>query len=207
MLVAFIIIATSAALLWGLYQGTQAVMRGDITAGHLGQTVVYVIILASSARGAAEVYGDLLRAAGATERLMELLQPQLADRLAGAARPLHRSPAAAARSASTTSPSTIRRGPITPALRDFSLRRRAGRDGRAGRPQRRRQEHRVPADAALLRPAVGRESRVDGTPIAQWSLADLRARIGIVPQDAVIFSASALREHPLRPARTPATTR
>jgi ATP-binding cassette subfamily B protein len=33
-LVAFIIIATSAALLWGLYQGTQAVMRGDITAGH-----------------------------------------------------------------------------------------------------------------------------------------------------------------------------
>ena len=48
-LVAFIIIATSAALLWGLYQGTQAVLRGDITAGHLGQTVVYVIILAGAA--------------------------------------------------------------------------------------------------------------------------------------------------------------
>ncbi len=72
-LVAFIIIATSAALLWGLYQGTQAVMRGDITAGHLGQTVVYVIILASAAAVLGEVYGDLLRAAGATERLMELL--------------------------------------------------------------------------------------------------------------------------------------
>src|SRR6478752_3679051 len=48
-LVAFIIIATSASLLWGLYEGTQAVIHGDITAGHLGQTVVYVIILASSA--------------------------------------------------------------------------------------------------------------------------------------------------------------
>ena len=72
-LVAFIIIATSAALLWGLYQGTQAVMRGDISAGHLGQTVVYVIILASAAAVLGEVYGDLLRAAGATERLMELL--------------------------------------------------------------------------------------------------------------------------------------
>ena len=47
-LVAFIIIATSAALLWGLYQGTQAVMAGRITAGHLGQTVVFVIILASA---------------------------------------------------------------------------------------------------------------------------------------------------------------
>ena len=42
-------------------------------AGHLGQTVVYVIILASAAAVLGEVYGDLLRAAGATERLMELL--------------------------------------------------------------------------------------------------------------------------------------
>src|SRR5205085_751284 len=72
-LVAFIISATFGALLWGLYQGTQAVIHGHITAGHLGQTVVYVIILVSSVAVLAEVYGDLLRAAGATERLMELL--------------------------------------------------------------------------------------------------------------------------------------
>jgi ATP-binding cassette subfamily B protein len=72
-LVAFIIIATSAALLWGLYQGTQAVMEGRMSAGHLGQTVVYVIILAGAFAVLGEVYGDLLRAAGATERLMELL--------------------------------------------------------------------------------------------------------------------------------------
>ena len=75
-LVAFIIIATSAALLWGLYQGTQAVSEGRISAGHLGQTVVYVIILASAFAVLGEVYGDLLRAAGATERLMELLGTQ-----------------------------------------------------------------------------------------------------------------------------------
>ena len=73
-LVAFIIIATSAALLWGLYQGTQAVMAGTITAGHLGQTIVYVLILAGAMAVLGEVYGDLLRAAGATERLMERLQ-------------------------------------------------------------------------------------------------------------------------------------
>jgi ATP-binding cassette subfamily B protein len=72
-LVAFIIIATSAGLLWGLYQGTQAVMQGTMTAGHLGQTVVYIIILASAFAVLGETYGDLLRAAGATERLMELL--------------------------------------------------------------------------------------------------------------------------------------
>ena len=72
-LVAFIIIATFGALLWGLYQGTQAVLRGDITAGHLGQTVLYVIVLVSSVAVLSEVYGEVLRAAGATERLMELL--------------------------------------------------------------------------------------------------------------------------------------
>ena len=51
-LVAFIITATFGALLWGLYQGTQAVLAGQISAGHLGQTVVYVIILVEQRRGA-----------------------------------------------------------------------------------------------------------------------------------------------------------
>src|SRR5512146_2490251 len=72
-LVAFIISATFGALLWGLYQGTQAVLDGKITPGHLGETIVYVIILVASVAVLAEIYGDLLRAAGATERLMELL--------------------------------------------------------------------------------------------------------------------------------------
>ncbi|MDB5998756.1 MAG: transporter, partial [Rhizobacter sp.] len=75
-LVAFIISATFGALLWGLYQGTQAVIAGEVSAGHLGQTVVYVIILVTSVALLAEVWGDLLRAAGATERLMELLATQ-----------------------------------------------------------------------------------------------------------------------------------
>jgi ATP-binding cassette subfamily B protein len=72
-LIAFVIIGTSAALLWGLYSGTQAVMAGKISAGHLAQTVMLVIILASAFAVLGEVYGDLQRAAGATERLMELL--------------------------------------------------------------------------------------------------------------------------------------
>jgi ATP-binding cassette subfamily B protein len=84
-LVAFVITATFGALLWGLYQGTQAVAHGAITAGHLGQTVVYVIILVGSVAVLSEVYGDLLRAAGATERLMELLS--LRSPIASPARP------------------------------------------------------------------------------------------------------------------------
>ena len=48
LLVAFIIIANAALLLWGLYRGTEAVLAGKMTAGHLGQTVVYVILLAGA---------------------------------------------------------------------------------------------------------------------------------------------------------------
>ncbi|MFX7992961.1 hypothetical protein ABTK58_20870, partial [Acinetobacter baumannii] len=69
LLVAFIITAVFGAMLWGLYQGTQAVIAGKSSAGHLGQTVVYVTLLVSSVAVLAEVWGDVLRAAGATERL------------------------------------------------------------------------------------------------------------------------------------------
>jgi ATP-binding cassette subfamily B protein len=100
-LVAFIIIANAALLLWGLYQGTQAVLAGKISAGHLGQTVVYVIILAGAVAVLGEVYGDLLRAAGATERLMELLDTP--------ARPLPRPPSPAA-------------APVTPGAARWRLR-------------------------------------------------------------------------------------
>ncbi|MBL8364609.1 MAG: ABC transporter, partial [Comamonas sp.] len=54
MLVAFIIIANAGLLLWGLYRGTQAVLADQMSAGHLGQTVVYVMLLA----GAAAVLGE-----------------------------------------------------------------------------------------------------------------------------------------------------
>ncbi|MEY2771913.1 MAG: Multidrug resistance transporter ATP-binding/permease protein BmrA [Pseudomonadota bacterium] len=77
-LVGFVIMASSAVLLWGLYMGALAVREGSITAGVLGQTVFYVILLASAFAVLGETYGDLLRAAGATERLMELLHARSA---------------------------------------------------------------------------------------------------------------------------------
>ena len=153
-LVAFIIIATSAALLWGLYQGTQAVMRGDITAGHLGQTVVYVIILASAAAVLGEVYGDLLRAAGATERLMELLETR-----SPVTSPSNPVPAPVARAGSAIKFEAVTfhypSRPTQPALSDFSLSVAPGETVAIVGPERRGQEHGVPAAAALLRPGLG----------------------------------------------------
>ena len=72
-LFAFIVSAVFGALLWSVYEGTQAVMRGELSPGHLGQTVVYAFLLVANVGVLAEVYGELLRAAGASERLLELL--------------------------------------------------------------------------------------------------------------------------------------
>jgi len=188
-LVAFIIIATSAALLWGLFQGTQAVLRGDITAGHLGQTVLYVIILASAFAVLGEVYGELLRAAGATERLMELLHARAAivspQHPATAPQPIAGS---AVRFEAITFHYPSR--PATPALRDFSLDVAPGETvalvGSSGAGK-------STVFQLLLRyydPQAGRIC-LDGQPLDTLALQDLRGRIGLVPQDAVIFSASA----------------
>jgi ATP-binding cassette, subfamily B, bacterial len=189
-LVAFIIIATSAALLWGLYQGTQAVMRGDISAGHLGQTVVYVIILASAAAVLGEVYGDLLRAAGATERLMELLETRspVTSPPNPVAAQLKRAGSAIKLEAVTFHyPSR----PTQPALTDFSLNVAPGETVALVGPS---GAGKSTVFQLLLRfydPVSGR-IELDGVRTADLALHDLRGRIGLVPQDAVIFSTSAL---------------
>jgi len=189
-LVAFIITATFGALLWGLYQGTQAVMQGHITAGHLGQTVVFVIILVGSVAVLSEVYGDLLRAAGATERLMELLATR-----STVADPIVPKPLPAVQGGSSCRLVDVRfhypSRPRQDTLHGFSLHVRAGET------------------VALVGPSGAGKStvlqlllrfydvqsgcvEVDGVPVQQAALAELRQRIGIVPQDSVIFSTSAL---------------
>jgi ATP-binding cassette, subfamily B, bacterial len=189
-LVAFIIIATSAALLWGLYQGTQAVAEGRITAGHLGQTVVYVIILASAFAVLGEVYGDLLRAAGATERLMELL---------GTQSPIA-SPSNPALAPVPTAGSAIKfdnvnfhypSRPSQPALTDFTLHVQPGQTVAIVGPS---GAGKSTVFQLLLRYYDPQSGNIvlDGVGTRDMALDALRQRVGIVPQDAVIFSSSAL---------------
>ena len=193
-LVGFIITATFGALLWGLYQGTQAVVRGDITAGHLGQTVVYVIILVSGVAVLSEVYGDLLRAAGATERLMELLATESPIRSPAHPRALPAVPAGMQRGAALSLEAVTFRYPSRPkqaALADFNLQVAPGETVALVGPS---GAGKSTVFQLLLRFYDVAEGtvRLDGVPVRELALADLRGRIGIVPQDSVIFSANAM---------------
>ncbi len=190
MLVVFMMSATFGALLWGLYQGTQAVIAGKVTAGHLGETVVYVLLLVSSVGVLSEVYGDLLRAAGATERLMELLSSvsPVIDPAAPVPLPPTRSGSSVElRHVQFNYPSR----PQHAALADFSLHVKQGET------------------VALVGPSGAGKSTVfqlllrfydtgagsvllDGVDVRTAALADLRSRIGIVPQDSTVFSANAM---------------
>lgn len=189
-LVAFIIISTAALLLWGLYQGTQAVLAGTISAGHLGQTVVYIIILAGAVAVLGEVYGDLLRAAGASERLMELLSgtSPVQEPAEPVSVPLpHTGSSVRFEAVDFHYPSR----PAQPALIGLDLQVEPGTTVALVGPS---GAGKTTVLGLLLRyhdPVRGRIC-IDGVPIERMRLNDLRARIGIVPQDPVIFSGSAL---------------
>ncbi len=190
LLVAFVIIANFGALLWSLYAGTRAVLEGHISPGHLAQTVVLVTILIGSVAVLSEVWGDLLRAAGATERLMELL----------ATRSPIGSPTQAVPLPPTQGGSSVRLAgvrfhypsrPQTPALDEVTLDVRPGETVALVGPS---GAGKSTVFQLLLRFYDAQQGRIeiDGVDVREASLDALRERIGIVPQDSVIFSASAM---------------
>jgi ATP-binding cassette subfamily B protein len=189
-LVGFIIMTSSAALLWGLYLGTLSVRAGTTTAGELGQTVVYVILLASAFAVLGEVYGDILRAAGATERLMELLHSQ-----SDVQSPVHpqRAPwpekgsSLVLRDVNFNYPSR----PTQRALNGLTGEVHAGQTVAVVGPS---GAGKTTLFSLLMRfhaPQNG-DVLLDGVAVDQMDLNDLRQRIGVVPQEAVVFSGTVM---------------
>lgn len=190
LLVGFIIMASSAALLWGLYQGTLAVQNATMSAGELSQTVVYIILLASAFAVLGEVYGDILRAAGASERLMELLHTQ--TEIASPADPLtpawpQGGSALALQGVDFYYPSRPQQLALSHLNADIHAGQTVAIVGPSGAGK-------TTLFGLLLRFYDPEQGRIllDGVALQDMSLHDLRQRIGIVPQEAVIFSGTAL---------------
>ena len=189
-LVGFVILTSSVALLWGLYRGTLAVQQGTMSYGELGQTVVFVILLASAFAVIGEVYGDILRAAGATERLMELLNSH--SEIADPATPQRlRRGADGARLAFAQVGFHYPSRPERPALQQLDGVIEPGRTVAIVGPS---GAGKSTLFALLLRfydPQQG-HIELDGVDLRNLRVQDLRDQMALVPQEPVIFTGTAL---------------
>jgi ATP-binding cassette subfamily B protein len=200
LLTAFVIVGMFGSLLYGVFQGVQAVMAGSISPGALGQTVLYVGIVAGSVAVLAEVWGDLLRAAGATERLMELLaarspieQPQHALPLSlphdGDVR--RTAPARGARIEFERVSFYYPSRPQWPALDDVSFVIEPGETVALVGPSGAGKSTVIQLLLRFYDTTAGAIS-INGVPLKRADLQALRESIAFVPQESTIFSTSAL---------------
>ena len=188
-LTALIISAVMGTIIFVLWIGARQVAQGAMTGGELASFVLYAALVAGGVGTLAEVWGDIMRAAGATERLLDLLHAESA--IQESASPL--TPAYPGQAAIRFENVSFRypSRPQTNALESINLDIKPGES------------------VALIGPSgAGKTSlfqlllryydvtagciRLNGQDIRQLRLHDLRNSIAIVPQDPVIFSANAL---------------
>ena len=184
-IVIFLMLGSITLIIW---QGAIDVAAGRISGGTIAAFVLYGGLLAGAFGALSEVYGDLLRAAGASERLSELLD----------ARPEINAPAdPAALPEPARGELTFEHvvfhyptRPDTSALNDFSLvvkpRERLALVGPSGAGKttifQLAERFYDPQDGRVL---------LDGVDLRDADPADIRQRIAIVPQETVIFAATA----------------
>ncbi|HWV62355.1 MAG TPA: ABC transporter transmembrane domain-containing protein, partial [Oxalicibacterium sp.] len=185
------ILLVFGAIVFVLWLGAHAVIDGTMSGGQLGQFILYSALVAGSIGALSEVSGDAQRAAGAAERLLELLAAKAPIEPPAQATPL---PPRRANGASLILDSVTfcyPSRPDTPSLSDLSLTIAAGETVAIVGPS---GAGKTSLFQLLLRfydPQQG-SIALDGVDIRELDLHDLRDTIGIVPQDTVIFSANAM---------------
>jgi ATP-binding cassette subfamily B protein len=171
-----------------LWLGAHAVLGHDMTWGQLSQFFVYAAIVGTSAAALTEMWGEVQRAAGAMERLSELLVAQ---------------PAIAAPALPLTLPARVRgdiafehvnfRYPSRPdilALNDYTLAVRSGETVAVVGPSGAGKSTTFQLLLRFYDPESGRIT-IDGSDVRRLRPEELRRQIGFVPQDTVLFGASA----------------
>jgi ATP-binding cassette subfamily B protein len=188
-LTVLIITAVMGTIIFVLWIGARQVHEGILTGGQLASFVLYAALVAGGVGTMAEVWGDVMRAAGATERLLELLHAEPAIR--DAVHPEVPAHPAQARISFDHVAFSYPARPETLALDDINLEIAPGESialvGPSGAGK-------TSLFQLLLRyyDVSAGSIRLNGQDIRQLSLHDLRSGIAIVPQDPVIFSANAL---------------
>lgn len=177
------------AIVFVLWLGAQAVIDGSMSAGQLASFVLYAMLTAGAVGVIAEVWGEVLRAAGATERLMELLaaEPDIQAPAVPRSPPRQRQADVVFDAVGFAYPSR----PETPALVSLDLRIAPGETVALVGPS---GAGKTTVFQLLLRyfDVTQGAIRFNGVDLRELDPQVLRAQIGIVPQDAVIFSSSAL---------------
>jgi ATP-binding cassette subfamily B protein len=186
---ALIITAVTGTIIFVLWVGANQVQQGSMTGGQLASFILYAALVAGGVGTMAEVWGDVMRAAGATERLLELLhaESRIAEAAAPQALPLPKQAAIRFEQVSFRYPSRLE----TAALDNISLDIAPGESVALVGPS---GAGKTTLFQLLLRfyDVSAGVIRLNGQDIRQLSLHELRDKIAIVPQDAVIFSANAL---------------
>jgi len=190
LLTALAIVLVFGAIVFVLWIGAHAVLEGRLTAGLLTQFILYAALVAGATGAVAEVFGDIQRAAGATERLLELLDAEPAIR--APARPQQLPPAG--RGAHLALDAVTFSYPSRPAERALdrvTLEVMPGETVALVGPS---GAGKTTLFQLLLRfhdPQAG-SIRFDGIDLRRLDPADLRGAIGLVSQDSVVFSADAM---------------
>lgn len=194
LLTATAIVMAFAVIVFVLWIGARQVTAGAISLGELTQFVLYAVLIAGSIGALSETWGDLQRAAGATERLVELMQAE---------------PALTSRSQAIvgTDDSKVTAFSAAIELKGVTFAYSSRPDFLAMNhltftvPQGARYALVGPSGAGkstlfalLLRFYQPTSGQIDifGRDIAQWSVEELRNMVGIVPQEPVIFASSAM---------------
>lgn len=189
LLIVAVMVLVFGAIAFILWIGGHDVLAGRLSAGELSAFVFYAAMVAGSVGALSEVWGDLQRARGATERLVELLAttPAIAAPTNPTRLPTPAQGALAFEQVNFRYPTR----PDTAALDNFDLTVQPGERialvGPSGAGK-------TTVFQLLLRfydPYSGKV-RIDGVPISDADPAAVRSRIALVPQDPIIFATSVL---------------
>jgi ATP-binding cassette subfamily B protein len=172
-----------------LWVGSRAVLAGEMSGGQLGQFLMYAFFVGSAATALSSLWGEVQRAAGAMERLTELLRAQPGIRAPSEPERLPARVRGHIRFVAVRFSYPSR--PDSPALEDFSLDIPPGETVAIVGPS---GAGKSTSFQLLLRfyDLLGGSITVDGIDIARLDPRELRRQIGLVPQETVLFGETAM---------------